>query len=116
MDKLKKENDSLKNMLSAHEQQTRKMQKEQNDQQQLIFLAGRWSVETDKAERGIVSGNGKLGKLKVGGEFEQKYFLKVENLKRTFSALHLLDTALTGALPTNPLSFLLFAKLLISLL
>ena len=34
MDKLKKENDSLKNTLRAHEQQMRKMQKEQNELQQ----------------------------------------------------------------------------------
>ena len=42
MDKLKKENDSLKYMLGAHEQQMRKMQKEQNNQQQ---YSRRWNLQ-----------------------------------------------------------------------
>ncbi len=49
MDKLKKENDSLKNTLRAHEQQMRKMQKEQNDQQQ---YSRRWNLRVFKVPEG----------------------------------------------------------------
>ena len=49
MYKLKKENDSLKNMLHAHEQQMRKMQKEQNDQQQ---YSRRWNLRVFKVPEG----------------------------------------------------------------
>ena len=49
MYKLKKENDSLKNMLNAHEQQMRKMQKEQNDQQQ---YSRRWNLRVLRCQRG----------------------------------------------------------------
>ena len=49
MDKLKKENDSLNNMLNAHAQQMRKMQKEQNNQQQ---YSRRWNLQVFKVPEG----------------------------------------------------------------